>query len=199
MSEQAQTQLPQSAEPAAKPPTSAPTKPKRIMPKPIGNRFKSPASVTDDPANLEAYIQAATREVLGEPVRAVAMEQGMVREQARRVGTICGASIEEFREKVRGKAQEVLDLLGERMPKMVESLKPMETFVAYGITMDKYRDLTGGTAPTSVHVTNIQVNGASRGEAMAMLTGARNSPQARQVMETESFPVATRTAANATL
>jgi hypothetical protein len=152
----------------------------------------TPASAYDIEANYEAYVRAATLEIVGEPVRAVARETGIEHNQARRVGTICGKSIEEFREHSRRNMQMILDLLHQRLPDLVGKLKPMEAFVATGIMSDKFRDATGGTAPTSVHITNIEVNGASRSDALAALTGAR------KVIE-ESFPAPTRPAINVTV
>jgi hypothetical protein len=129
------------------------------------------ASLTDDPINLDTYIAAASKIVIGQPKMAVAMETGLVREQARRVGTICGISVEEFREHVRIKGQEVLAKIEEMALADIEALSPMQRQITYGIRMDKYRDITGGTPPTVVHQTNIQVNGADRQTMMNALKG----------------------------
>jgi len=152
------------------------------------------AAAYDIDANYEAYVHAATLEIIGDPVRAVARDSGIGHNQARRVGTICGKSIEEFREHARRNKQLIMDLIDQRLPELVGKLKPMEAFVAAGIMADKYRDMTGGTAPTSVHITNIQVNGTSRDEALAALTGTRKA-----LIETrESFSVPTQIIVNAT-
>lgn len=124
---------------------------------------------------------------------AIGRETGIGHNQARRIGTICGQSIEEFREQARTNAQRILALIDEMALEDIHLLKPMERQITYGIRMDKYRDLTGGNAPTSVHVTNIQVNGANRSEALALLTGARSSLQPSESpstpIETPAYPV----------
>jgi hypothetical protein len=135
-------------------------------------------SATDSPINLDAHIQAAAKVVLGEPVRAIAREHDIGQNQLRRAATICGISVEDFRERVRGKTQEILDQLADTLPEAITALRPMDRFIAYGITMDKYRDLTGGTVPASVHITNVQINGSNRSDALAALTGSRKAVKA---------------------
>ena len=156
----------------------------------------TPASPYDIEANYEAYVRAATLEIIGEPVRAVARETGIEHNQSRRVGTICGKSIEEFREHARRNKQLIMDLIDQRLPDLVAKLKPMEAFIASGIMADKYRDMTGGAAPSAVHITNIQVNGASRNEAMNILSGAKRAT-AQPMEAPESFRPSTHGLANA--
>ena len=132
-----------------------------------------PASQYDIEANYAAYVRAATLEIIGEPVCAVARDTNIDHRQSRRVGTICGRSIEEFREHARRNKQLIMDLIDQRLPELVGKLKPMEAFIAAGIMADKYRDMTGGAAPSAIHITNIQVNGASRNEAVSILSGVR--------------------------
>ena len=156
----------------------------------------TPVSALDHVLNLGTYRENAIRQVLGQPQHQVARETALGEAQSRRVGTICGMEITDFREMIRRTGQAVLAEIEATAIEDIRAMKPFQRQLVYGIRMDKYRDLTGGNAPTTVHQTNIQINGADRATALAALSGrTRTADQST----TASPPRATERPADAIL